>query len=427
MMSQEYRIETRTIHAGQTPDAETHSRAVPIYQTSSYTFESPEHGARLFALEEAGNIYTRIMNPTTDVFEKRMADLEGGIGALGVASGQSAIFLALTNIAGAGDEIVSTSNLYGGTHTMFSHTMKHYGITVRFGNGTDPDSLKSLINDKTKAIYAETIGNPDGNVCDLSTISKIAHDHGIPLVVDSTFTTPIICRPFEHGADIIIHSATKFIGGHGTSIGGIIIDSGTFDWAGSGKFPMLSTPDPSYHGLVYTDAIGAAAYITKLRVTLLRDVGACVSPFNSFLFLQGLETLHLRVERHSENALKVASFLENHDKVAWVKFAGLPSHPDHELAKKLFRKGLFGSIFTFGVKGGEEAGRQFIKKVKLASLVANVADAKTLVIQPATTTHQQLSAEDQKAAGVSPDMIRLTVGIENADDIIEDLNQALGN
>jgi len=426
-MSQKYRIETRAVHAGQVPDAETHSRAVPIYQTSSYTFESPEHGARLFALQEAGNIYTRIMNPTTDVFEKRMADLEGGVGALGVASGQSAIFLALSNIAGAGDEIVSASNLYGGTYTMFSHTMRHYGITVRFGNGADLDSLKSLINDKTKAIYAETIGNPDGNICDLPAISKLAHDHGIPLVVDSTFTTPIICRPFEHGADIIIHSATKFIGGHGTSIGGIVIDSGTFDWAGSGKFPMLSTPDPSYHGLVYTDAIGAAAYITKLRVTLLRDVGAAVSPFNSFLFLQGLETLHLRVERHSENALKVARFLENHDRVAWVKFAGLPSHGDHELAKKLFRDGLFGSIFTFGVKGGEEAGRQFIKKVKLASLVANVADAKTLVIQPATTTHQQLSVEEQKAAGVSPDMIRLTVGIENVDDIIEDLNQALEN
>ncbi|MFH2132400.1 MAG: O-acetylhomoserine aminocarboxypropyltransferase/cysteine synthase family protein [bacterium] len=424
-MTDKYRIETRAVHAGQTPDSATHSRAVPIYQTTSYTFDSPEHGARLFALEEFGNIYTRIMNPTTDVFEKRMTALEGGIGALGVSSGQSAIFLAISNIAGAGDEIVSTSNLYGGTHTMFSHTLRHFGITVRFGNGADITSLESLITDKTRAIYAETIGNPDGNISDIPAIAAIAHKHGIPLIVDSTFTTPIICRPFEHGADIIIHSATKFIGGHGTSIGGVVIDSGKFDWAGSGKFPLLCQPDPSYHGLVYTDSFKEAAYIIKLRVTLLRDIGTAVSPFNSFLFLQGLETLHLRVERHSENALKLARFLENHDQVSWVSFAGLPSHKDHELAKKLFQKDLFGSIFTFGVKGGEDAGRRFVKNVKLASLVANVADAKTLVIQPSTTTHQQLSPEDQKAAGVTPDMIRVTVGIENADDIIEDFDQAL--
>ncbi|MBU2643080.1 O-acetylhomoserine aminocarboxypropyltransferase/cysteine synthase [bacterium] len=424
-MTELYRIETRAVHAGQTPDSATHSRAVPIYQTTSYTFDSPEHGARLFALEEFGNIYTRIMNPTTDVFEKRMTALEGGVGALGVSSGQSAIFLAISNIAGAGDEIVSTSNLYGGTHTMFSHTLRHFGITVRFGNGADITSLESLITDKTRAIYAETIGNPDGNISDIPAIAAIAHKHGIPLIVDSTFTTPIICRPFEHGADIIIHSATKFIGGHGTSIGGVVIDSGKFDWAGSGKFPQLCQPDPSYHGLVYTDSFKEAAYIIKLRVTLLRDIGAAVSPFNSFLFLQGLETLHLRVERHSENALKLARFLETHAQVSWVSFAGLPSHKDHELAKKLFQKDLFGSIFTFGVKGGEDAGRRFVKHVKLASLVANVADAKTLVIQPSTTTHQQLSPEDQKAAGVTPDMIRVTVGIENADDIIEDFDQAL--
>ncbi len=426
-MSEKYQIETQAVHAGQVPDSETRSRAVPIYQTSSYTFESPDHGARLFALEEPGNIYTRIMNPTTDVFEKRMAEMEGGVGALGVSSGQSAIFLAITNIAGAGDEIVSASNLYGGTHALFSHTLSHFGLKVRFGNGSDPDSLKSLINDKTKAIYAETIGNPDGNVADIPSLSKIAHDNGIPLIVDATFTTPIILRPIEHGADIVIHSATKFIGGHGTSIGGVVIDSGKFDWKSSGKFPTLSTPDPSYHGLVPVEALGEAAYIMRMRISLLRDIGTAVSPFNSFLFLQGLETLHLRVERHSENALKLARFLENHDQVSWVKFAGLPSHPNHELAKQLFKKDLFGSIFTFGVNGGEEAGRRFIKNVKLASLVANVADAKTLVIQPSTTTHQQLSAEDQAAAGVSPDMIRVTVGIENADDIMADFDQALGS
>ncbi len=365
------------------------------------------------------------MNPTTDVFEKRMTELEGGVGALGVSSGQSAIFLSITNIAGAGDEFVSTSNLYGGTYTMFSHTMRHFGITVRFGEGADPASLEPLINDKTRAIYTETIGNPDGNVSDIPALAEIAHKHGIPLIIDSTFTTPFICRPFDLGADIVIHSATKFIGGHGTSIGGVIIDSGNFDWAKSGKFPMLSTPDLSYHGVVYTDAFEAAAYILKARVTLLRDIGNAVSPFNSFLFLQGLETLHLRVERHSQNALKLANFLEKHDKVSWVSFAGLPSHKDHELAKKQFQKDLFGSIFTFGVKGGEEAGRRFIKGVKLASLVANVADAKTLVIHPASTTHQQLSPEEHKAAGVTPDMVRVTVGIEHIDDIIEDFDQAL--
>jgi len=424
-MSDTYRLETKTVHAGQIPDPTTNSMAVPIYQTSSYTFDSPEHGARLFALEEFGNIYTRIMNPTTDVFEKRMAELEGGVAALGVASGQSAIFMAITNIAGAGDEIVSTSNLYGGTYTMFSHTMRHFGITVRFGEGAEPASLESLITDKTRAIYTETIGNPDGNISDIPAMAAIAHKHGIPLIVDSTFTTPFICRPFEYGADIIIHSATKYIGGHGTSIGGVIIDSGKFDWAQSGKFPMLSTPDTAYHGIVYTEAFAAAAYILKARVTLLRDIGAAVSPFNSFLFLQGLETLHLRVERHCENALKLARFLEKHDKVSWVRFAGLPSHKDHELAKKLFQSDQFGSIFTFGVKGGEEAGRQFIKNVKLASLVANVADAKTLVIHPASTTHQQLSVDEQKSAGVTPDMVRVSVGIEHADDIIEDFDQAL--
>ncbi len=426
-MTKSYRIETTAVHGGQSPDPTSHSRAVPIYQTSSYTFDSPEHCARLFSLEEAGNIYTRIMNPTTEVFEKRMTELEGGIGALAVSSGQSAIFIALSNIAGSGDEIVSSSSLYGGTHTLFAHTMAHYGIKVRFGNSDNPESLKSLINEKTKALYVETIGNPEGNVADIPKLADLAHQNQIPLVMDSTFTTPILCRPFEFGADIVVHSATKFIGGHGTSIGGIIVDSGNFNWKESGKFPMLSESDPAYHGVVYTDTFGKAAFIGKARVTLLRDIGAAVSPFNSFLFLKGLETLHLRVERHSENALKLASYLEQHPKVSWVSFAGLPSHQDHELAKTLFRSGLFGSIFTFGVKGGLEGGKRFISNVKLASLVANVADAKTLVIHPSTTTHQQLSEEEQKAGGVTPDMVRVTVGIENINDIIEDFDQALNS
>ena len=424
-MTKSYRIETTAVHGGQEPDSATHSRAVPIYQTSSYTFDDPEHCARLFALEEGGNIYTRIMNPTSDVFEKRVALMEGGAGALAVSSGQSAIFLALANIAGSGDEIISGSSLYGGTHTLFAHTLPHFGITVKFGNSDEPESLRALITEKTKAIYVETIGNPEGNIADIPKLAALAHEHQIPLIMDSTFATPIICRPFEHGADIVIHSATKFIGGHGTSIGGIIVDSGKFDWKGSGKFPALTTPDPAYHGVTYTDHFGEAAYIAKARVTLLRDVGPAISPFNSFLFLQGLETLHLRVERHSENALKLARFLEQHPQVSWVRFAGLESHPGHNLAKSLFKKDLFGSIFTFGVKGGSEKGNNFIRNVKLASLVANVADAKTLVIHPATTTHQQMSEEEQAAAGISADMIRVTVGIENSDDIIEDFDQAL--
>ncbi len=424
-MDKKYRIETCAVHGGQAVDPTSHSRAVPIYQTTSFTFDSPEHCARLFSLQEAGNIYTRIMNPTTDVFEKRMSELEGGVGALGVASGQSAIFIALTNITGAGDEVISASNLYGGTHTLFAHTLAHYGIKVHFGDASDPESMENLVNERTRAIYVETIGNPDGNVADLSKLAEVAHRNHVPLVVDNTFATPILCRPFELGVDIVIHSATKFIGGHGTSIGGVIIDSGNFDWKAAGKFPMLTTPDPAYHGVNYAETFGQAAYITKARVTLLRDIGSALSPFNSFLFLQGLETLHLRVERHSQNALKLAEFLENHDQVAWVRFAGLQSHPDHELAKSMFSGDFFGSIFTFGVKGGLERGKTFISNVKLASLVANVADAKTLVIHPATTTHQQLSADEQEAAGVTPDMIRVTVGIENIDDIIEDFDQAL--
>jgi len=424
-MSRNHRIETRAVHAGQIPDPTTNSRAVPIYQTASYTFDSPEHSAKLFALQESGNIYTRIMNPTNDVFEKRMADLEGGVGALAVASGQSAEFLALSNIAGSGDEIISGLSLYGGTMTLFTQTLPHFGITVRFGNSDNPDELEALITDKTKAIYVETIGNPDGNVADVPKLAAMAHRHGLPLVIDNTFATPIICRPIEYGADIVVHSATKFIGGHGTSIGGVIIDSGKFDWKASGRFDKLTIPDPAYHGVVYTDALGDQAFIGKARVTLLRDLGPALSPFNAFLFLQGLETIHLRVERHCENAIKVAQFLDKHPNVSWVNFAGLPSHKDHELAKTLFEESLFGSIFTFGVKGEQQAGKKFIENVELASLVANVADAKTLVIHPASTTHQQLSDEEQIAAGVTPDMVRVTVGIEHVDDIIEDIDQAL--
>ncbi|MGK0288664.1 MAG: O-acetylhomoserine (thiol)-lyase, partial [bacterium] len=396
MSEENYRLETKAVHAGQVVDPTTNSRAVPLYQTTSYVFNDSDHAARLFALEEFGNIYTRIMNPTTDVFEKRMAALEGGVGALAVASGQSAEFFAITNIAGAGDEIVSASSLYGGTHTLFSHTLPHFGVTVRFADSSDPASFEQHINEKTKALYVETIGNPEGNVTDIQAIADIAHKHGVPLIVDSTFASPIICRPIEHGADIVVHSATKFIGGHGTSIGGVIIDSGKFDWkANKERFPKLNEPDSAYHGVVYTEAVGELAYIIKARVTLLRDIGAAQSPFNAFMFIQGLETLHLRVERHSQNALKVAEYLKNHEKVAWVKFAGLPEHQDHELAKKMFSDGLFGSIFTFGLKEGLAAGKAFIDNVKLASLVANVADAKTLVIHPSSTTHQQLDPEAQ--------------------------------
>ncbi|MDX2470685.1 MAG: O-acetylhomoserine aminocarboxypropyltransferase/cysteine synthase [SAR324 cluster bacterium] len=424
-MSENYRLETMTIHAGQVPDPTTNARAVPIYQTSSFVFNSPEHGANLFALKEFGNIYTRIMNPTTGVFEERMAALEGGVGALAVASGQSAEFLAITNIASCGDEIVSASALYGGTYTLFTQTLPKFGIKVHLTDVDKPETIEAAINDKTKAVYIETIGNPGGNIANIKAIADIAHKHGIPLIVDSTFATPFICRPIEHGADIVIHSATKFIGGHGTSIGGVIVDSGNFDWGQNDKFQGLTTPDPAYHGIVYSGAFGNLAFILKCRVTLLRDIGACLSPFNSFMFLQGLETLHLRMERHCENANKLADYLKNHPKVDWVSFAALPDDPGHELAKQQFTKGMFGAIFTFGLKGGEEAGKKFITNVKLASHLANVADAKTLVIHPATTTHQQLTTEEQRTAGVAPELVRVSVGIEHIDDIIADFEQAM--
>lgn len=425
MSKNELGFDTLALHAGQKPDPTTGARAVPIYQTTSYVFNDVQHAANLFALKESGNIYTRIMNPTQDVFEQRVAALEGGVGALATASGQAAITYSILNIAQAGDEIVSSSTLYGGTYTLFSSTFPKLGIKVNFVDPSDPENFRRAVTDKTKAFYAETIGNPCNNILDIERVASIARESGVPLIVDNTFATPYLCRPFEFGADIVVHSATKFIGGHGTSIGGVIVDSGKFDWT-NGKFPGLTEPDPSYHGVKYVEAMGPLAYIIKARVQLLRDTGACVSPFNAFLFLQGLETLSLRVQRHCDNALVVAQFLQNHPAVEWVNYPGLISNPYHELAKKYLKNG-FGSIFIFGVKGGYEAGVRFIQKLKLFSLLANVGDAKSLVIHPASTTHQQLRPEEQIAAGVYPEMIRISVGIEDIKDIIADLEQALGD
>jgi len=424
MSERQWKFDTLQVHAGQEPDPTTGSRAVPIYQTTSYVFNNAEHAANLFALKEAGNIYTRIMNPTTDVFEKRMAALEGGVGALAVASGSAAITYAIMNIAGAGDEIVSASTLYGGTYNLFAVTLPRFGIKTVFVNPDDPENFRKAINEKTKALFIETIGNPGANIVDIEAVAAIAHENGLPLIVDNTFGTPYLIRPIEFGADIIVHSATKFIGGHGTSIGGVIVDSGKFDWAGSGRFPGLTEPDPSYHGIRYVADIGPAAYITKARVQLLRDTGAALSPFNAFLFLQGLETLSLRVERHVSNAKRIAEFLNSHPLVSWVNYPSLPGNKYYALAQKYLPKGA-GSIFTFGIKGGVEAGRKFIDSLKIFSLLANVADAKSLVIHPASTTHAQLSEEDQIAAGVSPDMVRLSIGIEDVEDLIADLDQAL--
>ncbi|NIQ95309.1 MAG: O-acetylhomoserine aminocarboxypropyltransferase/cysteine synthase [Desulfuromonadales bacterium] len=424
-MSEEksYRLGTKALHAGQVPDPTTKARAVPIYQTSSYTFDSSEHAANLFALAEMGNIYTRIMNPTSDVLEKRLAELDGGVGALTMASGSSAITLAILNLAKAGENIISTNYLYGGTYNLFHHTMARMGIEVKFVNTSDPANVAAAIDDKTRAVFTETIGNPKNNVDDFEALAELAHDNGLPLIVDNTVATPALFRPIDHGADIVCYSLTKFIGGHGTSIGGAVVDSGKFDWS-SGRFEDFTTPDPSYHGLVYHEALGELAYIMKMRVTLLRDMGPCLSPFNSFLFLQGLETLHVRMPKHCENAQKVAEFLENHPLVSWVNYPGLKSHPDYERARKYLPAGQ-GAILGFGIKGGREAGARFIDSVKLASHLANIGDAKTLVIHPATTTHQQLSAEEQEAAGVTDDFVRVSVGIEDAEDIIADLDQAL--
>ncbi|MCM3545245.1 homocysteine synthase [Priestia megaterium] len=419
-----FRPETQAIHSGQQLDPATFSRAVPIYQTSSFGFKDTEHAASLFNLSEQGYIYTRIVNPTTDVFEQRIAELEGGVGALGVASGQSATTFSILNIASAGDEIVSASSLYGGTYNLFSSTLPKLGITVKFVNADNPENFRSAITSKTKAIYAESVGNPQGNVLDIEAVADIAHEHGVPLIIDNTVPSPYLLRPIDFGADIVVHSATKFLGGHGTAIGGVIVDSGKFDWEASGNFPDLTTPDPSYHGLVYTEAAGEAAYITKARVQLLRDIGAALSPFNSFLLLQGVETLHLRLERHSENALKVAKFLEQHELVEWVNYAGLPSHPSYSLAQKYLPKGQ-GAILTFGVRGGKNAAAKLIDSVQLFSHLANIGDSKSLIIHPASTTHQQLSKDEQKASGVTPGLIRLSVGTEAIDDLLEDLDYAL--
>ncbi|ALS20630.1 homocysteine synthase [Paenibacillus naphthalenovorans] len=425
-MSEERQLqpETLAVHGGQQVDPATLSRAVPIYQTTSYVFKDTDHAASLFGLQETGNIYTRVTNPTTDVFEQRIALLEGGSGALGVASGQAAITYSILNIASAGDEIVSASSLYGGTYNLFSTTLPKLGIQVKFVDPSNTENFRSAITDKTKAIFAETIGNPKGDVLDIEAVAAIAHEHGIPLIVDNTFPSPYLLRPIDFGADIVVHSATKFIGGHGNSIGGVIVDSGRFDWAASGKFPGLTEPDSSYNGLVYTEAAGPLAYIIKARVQLLRDLGAALSPFNSFLLLQGTETLHLRLERHSQNALAVARFLENHESVEWVSYPGLESHASYALAQKYLPKGQ-GAILSFGIKGGVEAGKKLIHAVQLFSHLANVGDSKSLIIHPASTTHQQLNEAEQLATGVTPGLIRLSVGTEAIDDILYDLEQAL--
>jgi len=423
MSERELSFETLQVHAGQVPDPTTGSRAVPIYQTSSYVFKNADHAANLFQLKEEGNIYSRIMNPTTDVFEKRVAALEGGVAGLATASGIAATFYAILNLASSGDEIVAASTLYGGTYELFNVTLRKLGINVTFVDPDDAENFRSAITDKTKALYAETLGNPKINVLDIEAVAKVAHENKIPLIIDNTFATPYLCRPIEYGADVIIHSATKFIGGHGTTIGGIIIDAGKFDWAASGKFPDFTTPDESYNGLVYAN-LGAPAFALKARVQLLRNTGATLSPQNAFLFLQGLESLSLRVERHVSNARAVVEFLSNHPLVSWVSYPELEGSKYSELSKKYLPKGA-GSIFTFGIKGGLEAGKKFINSVKLFSLLANVADAKSLVIHPSSTTHAELNEAAQKAAGVTPDLIRLSIGVEGIDDIIYDLQQAL--
>ncbi|BCV21470.1 homocysteine synthase [Moorella sp. Hama-1] len=421
--NQQYRFATLAVQAGQEPDPATGARAVPIYQTSSYVFRDADHAAALFALQEEGNIYTRMMNPTTDVLEKRVAALEGGVGALAAASGLAAITLAIINIVTAGQEIVASTSLYGGTFTLFNSTLPKLGIKTRFVDSAEPENFRAAITDRTRALYVEIIGNPKLDVPDLEAVAKIAHEAGIPLIVDNTFATPYLCRPFDFGADIVVHSATKFIGGHGTSIGGVIVDSGKFNWA-NGKFPELVEPDPSYHGISYVQTFGPAAYIVKARVQLLRDLGPALSPFNAFLFLQGLETLHLRMERHVANATKIAGWLAEHPAVAWVSYPGLPGHPSYERAQKYLPRGA-GAILTFGIKGGKEAGKKFINSLKLFSILANVGDAHSLVIHPASTTHQQLTPEEQLASGVTEDLVRLSIGLEDVEDLIADLDQAL--
>ena len=417
-------FETKAIHGGQESDPTTGARAVPIYQTTSYAFRDTEHAASLFALREPGNIYSRIMNPTNAVFEQRMALLEGGVGAVATASGQAAETIAILNIVRSGDDIVSANSLYGGTYTLFSSTFTKLGIKVKFVDPSDLSNFGNAITPRTRAVYAESLGNPKLDTLDFTAVSKIAHEAGVPLIVDNTVPTPYLLNPFDYGVDIVVHSATKFIGGHGTSIGGVIIDSGRFDWT-NGKYPDLTERDPTYHGMKYVETFGEAAYITKARVHLLRDLGPAMSPFNAFLFLQGLETLPLRMERHSKNATEIAKHLLEHPKVAWVNYPGLPSHPSFTTAKKYFSRGLFGALMGFGIKGGREAGKRFIDSLELISHLANIGDAKTLAIHPASTTHSQLSTEEQIQTGVTDDYIRLSIGLETAGDIIEDLDQAL--
>ncbi|MGE6824432.1 bifunctional O-acetylhomoserine aminocarboxypropyltransferase/cysteine synthase [Pseudomonas soli] len=419
------KLETLAIHAGFSPDPTTKAVAVPIYQTTSFAFDDTQHGADLFDLKVAGNIYSRIMNPTNDVLEQRMAALEGGVGALAVASGMAAITYAIQTVAEAGDNIVSVAKLYGGTYNLLAHTLPRQGITTRFAAHDDIAALEALIDDRTKAVFCESIGNPAGNIVDIAALAEAAHRHGVPLIVDNTVATPILCRPFEHGADIVVHSLTKYIGGHGTSIGGIVIDSGKFPWADhKQRFALLNTPDPSYHGVTYTEAFGPAAFIGRCRVVPLRNTGAALSPFNAFLILQGLETLALRMERHTENAFKVARFLQEHDQVAWVKYAGLPDHPEHALAQR-YTSGKPASILSFGIKGGQAAGARFIDALQLVVRLVNIGDAKSLACHPASTTHRQLNDEELEKAGVPRDMVRLSIGIEHSDDIITDLAQAL--
>jgi O-acetylhomoserine (thiol)-lyase len=424
MSKENLRFNTLQQHAGHVPDSETGSRAVPIYQTTAYVFRNSQHAADRFALKDAGPIYSRLGNPTVGVFEDRIAALEGGSGALATASGAAAVTYSVLNIAGAGDEIVSASTVYGGTFSLFQHTLPKYGIKTTFVNPDDPENFRKAITDKTKAVYIESLGNPGINVIDIEAVAEIAHENGIPLIVDNTFPSPYLFRPLEHGADIVVHSASKFIGGHGNTIAGVIVDGGKFDWSASGKFPGLTTPDESYHGLNYYEALGPLAYITKIRAGLLRDTGATLSPLSAFLLIQGIETLSLRVERHVENTRKIVKFLMNHPLVEWVNYPELEENKYHDLAKKYFPKGA-GSIFTFGIKGGVEAGKKFSDALEIFSLLANVGDTKSLVIHPASTTHSQLTEEELISAGVAPELIRLSIGIEDADDLIEDLDQAL--
>ncbi|MBE3595816.1 MAG: aminotransferase class I/II-fold pyridoxal phosphate-dependent enzyme [Hydrogenibacillus sp.] len=420
----EYALETLAVHAGQAPDPATGARAVPIYQTTSFVFHDADHAAQLFNLDEPGHIYTRMGNPTVEVFEKRIAYLEGGVAAVATASGQAATMLAILNITRTGDEVVSAASLYGGTVNLLANTFSDLGITVRFVDPKDPENFRSALTERTRCIYAETIGNPRLDVLDIEAVARIAHEHGVPLIVDNTFATPYLCRPIDWGADIVVHSATKWIGGHGTSIGGVVVDSGRFDW-GNGKFPRLVDPDPGYHGISYWKDFGSLSYVTKLRAHMMRDLGACMSPFNAFLLLQGLETLHVRMDRHCENALEIARWLKEHPSVSWVSYPGLPDHPFHALAGKYLRPGRYGAVVVFGIKGGLEAGIRAIDSVALWSHLANVGDAKSLIIHPASTTHRQLTPEQRTAAGVSDDLIRLAVGIEHVEDLKADLDRAL--